>query len=207
MTDVGDDRPTKKFKAPVPPEIKAYVKKSISRSVETKRLITLVQANPDLAGSATVLSNIIKGDDGYQRDGNEVTVQGLDVRGAIYLADTTNFVRVIFFQWHENTAVSVPTPASILESKSGGGTPWLELPAHDERKTYTILSDRTYTLHSSQPVVRFTEYISARRAKKINYIHDANSAIGHIYVALLSDSGAVSHPAVEIMCGLRYKDE
>lgn len=133
-------------------------------------------------------------------------LSSIDIRGYLTKADTTNKVRLIVFQWKVPMQYHTPTAANILENYAGDGT--LDLVRdynYDNRKSFRILYDKLYSMNSTVESVLIKTRLR-RFTKKLQYDGAGTNHQNGVYVMLLSDSAAASHPQLDLKVTKYYTD-
>lgn len=112
--------------------------------------------------------------------------------------DTTNFIRMILFQWKDR---SIPSTTDILVTAND----YIQLHNFERRQQYKVLYDR---------VVPFTYNGDNAKAWTLK-IKNANKDLTYagtevqkngMYMFLVSDSSAVVHPVLNLRCRSYYTD-
>ena len=91
------------------------------------------------------MSIIPQGDTDQSREGDRLRLTSIQFRCNIIGADTSNMVRLIFFQWLIDDTVDVPAPDEILQV-SGIGQPWAPLTPYTKDKAgykFVVIHDET----------------------------------------------------------------
>ncbi|AUM61975.1 capsid [uncultured virus] len=199
--------------------------------VEKKQVVKIVRANQELkyfnsitaaSGLSTTptmfqLTNIPQGDTDTTRDGDRLKLLKFYVRGSFVFGDSTNFIRLIFFQWKPN---STPVSTSVLLPGPSGSVDYLSQYNHDLRQEYKILYDKTFTLVSySQVGVPSNQYIPIasnsiklfkfmRKPKSTNlqYTGGTTSGTNQVWWMAMTDSSVVPHPAIEMSVKFMFTD-
>lgn len=131
------------------PVTKRQVKRLIKYDQETKYFGGILNGvNISSTGTVADFLNIPQNDTDSGRNGDRIR---LEKRLEIYIAVNTvpantnpgNRVRVILFQWKEQTT---PTLANILLTGVSGGIDVSSMYSHDYRMLYRIILDKTFTL-------------------------------------------------------------
>lgn len=183
-------------------QIRKVAKSVINSQSELKYFDTAAAAAPDHAGYLQCLSLIPAGSSDTSRDGDQAYMTSMNIRGSVMLADTTNYLRVILFVWK---AESTPINDDILSATFKGSTNYVLSPYHhDGRTNFTVLSDRTYSLHSDKTQINFN--ITKKLNKKILFNGGGTTAKNHIWMMTLSDSAAASHPSISVVSRVRFRD-
>jgi len=156
----------------------------------------------DLSGSVVDVTPIPQGDTDQSRDGDEVTLQHIELGYQIVCADATNMVRVIMFQWLPNNTPSVST---ILLSSGASYSPLSAL-STDQRPLYRILYDK---IHFLSLAANYNNGDMVKRkipVAKAQFIAGSTAGTSHIYLLFISDSGAASHPTASYYVKTEYFD-
>lgn len=165
-----------------------------------------------ISNSGTIydLSDMPQGTTDISRVGDRVHVTSLSLRLNVILADTTNLVRVLVFQWRQNSVSISPAFNKLLYSKDGASYDYKGFYRHDSLGVNFIpLYDRVLNLTNSgaNQQINLVKRINLRFAnRKISYDAGAVEGSNKFYLALVSDSGVVSHPAVTYEAYLSYTD-
>lgn len=162
----------------------------------------------DITGSITDLTSIAQGDTDQTRDGDQLYLRSIKGKAQIQVADTTNIVRFIIFQWYMDTNVvgSAPTVSQILQSVGTAIGPMSGY-NHDGRYNFRILYDRTCFLDTTDKVQCGLQwYINKGLRRKMQFHGGATGGKNKIYLLLLSDSGAATHPSVAYYNRTAYSD-
>lgn len=174
------------------------VNKVVMKSSEKKYWDVATTTSVDLSGSITDLTAIPQGDTDQTRDGDQLQIRSIKGKAQIQVADTTQIVRFIIFQWYMDTNVvgTAPTVGQILQSVGTGYGPMSGY-NHDGRYNYRVLYDRTCFLDTTDKVQCGLQwFINKGLRRKIQFHGGATGGKNKIYLLLLSDSGAATHPAV-----------
>jgi hypothetical protein len=156
------------------------------------------------------LSDIPQGVGTGQRIGRTVRLKGVEVQGNIARADDTNNIRLILFTWHpNNTTAPTWNPDIISRGISTGITNPVDLYALYQQlynpTAFTIHHDRiiSVTLDKDQCPFRMAESFN----HQVTFNTTALTGLHHLYLFVISDSGAVSHPVGDIVSQVFYTDE
>lgn len=121
------------------------------------------------------------------------------------VADATNVVRLLFYQWYPDDASDPPTPGTILENITYGWASVHRLDAKVRRK-FKILYDRAIVLSTSNACAQISANIDCSTLRKVEYTAGATSGKNLLYYLVVSDSVAVSHPSYTFSTGLYFQD-
>lgn len=126
----------------------AYVKGAIAPyggRKELKYIDTNLGKACDTTGSVTALNLIAVGDDNTTRDGREVVIKSVQMKGFLTRVDDTvgvaQYCRVMLVWDNAVNSGSIATIAQILTSSTGTAFPLI-----DNAARFTILSDQTLVL-------------------------------------------------------------
>lgn len=198
------------------PTVRQIVKKAINQMAEHKYynptpLTNSAVADPSVGATLGVITSVPQGLPDLSRDGDSLTMKNLFFRGNIYSASggtsESNIVRVIIFQWHQNTQSVTPSTASILSYIAAGqgvASPYV----HDQLKgkNYTIMYDRRFCVSDYGPgCVQFKGNLVPKR-KKIQFNGAGLTGTNHLYYLILSDSVAINHPTITINFQVNFLD-
>jgi len=166
------------------------------------------------AGGIFQLSIIPQGDTVTQRSGDQLMLKSLTIQGDVSVADGTNKVRFIVFQWRP---ITTPTIADILSAGVVAGTVDVySLYNFEKRSQYKILYDKRWVLMgnatSNYPItpasiINFKTVITKKLLKKLQYVSNSNS-VGHnqVWYLTLSDSAASYNPEISFVPRFEYYD-
>jgi len=147
-----------------------------------------------------------------QREDSRIQLKRLMVRFSVVGADATNLLRAIYFQWKPNNADDTPAIADILQPTGGplALDPYVFLRAN--RKKFKIISDRLYGTEVVTGPNHFVGKLEFRYSPGGRMIRDqyfngiALTSKNAIHLLLVSDSGAASHPAYNLVSILEFYD-
>lgn len=185
--------------------VKRYVRKQFNKIVETKYATRTFTSSPDNVGTVhDMIPAISQGTGDSNRIGDTILIKGIYMRYALTVADNTNYVRMIAFQWKGN---SVPTITSVL---SGVAPTFLSHYNKDTEGLYTILFDKTHTLilGDYRPCsVHYKKVFLKYCRKKLQYVSGTNTQVNDtINVLCISDSTTSTHPLIEFNIRWYYQD-
>lgn len=187
------------------------LRRAINSMIERKHLDTNLTSGFGSGGISTTgalleLSQIAQGDTETQRTGIQVTPQSLKLDLQLNIADTFNKFRVLIFKWYDTTT---PTLNDIL-NPAGYGT-FIQAPYNwvNGRAKYKIIMDSKALMTSAnKPVVYLRRNFRFSQFDKIRFNGSSASSgeTGRIWMAVASDSAALSHPTTTGYTRLVYKD-
>jgi len=196
---------SKNVSKPMQKAIQKVVNRSLSKEQEEKYQVFYLATNVDYSGAIVDVTAISQGDTDTTRDGDEIMPKSLNIRGTFVNADSTNAYRLIVFRYKNDTSLTGnPAMTNILNLTASVTAPFQSY-YHDARKTYNILHDSMYVTDTNNSIRKFNLHIPLAR-KSVNYINGATTGINKIYVGVISDSAASTHPAVSLVAEIRYTD-
>lgn len=204
----------RKLKPQVAKAVRSEVKRELRKAIEAKHQFgTLPQAAVEWGGFVGDLTPMAQGVTDNQRIGDEVRVSSIQLRGVVYndgngvTVDAENTVRLIVFQWHLDSQTQAPGVSGILRptdllTVAAPFAPWNETNRHQFR----VLVDRQFTLSKNGPNAQGFRYNLTKPTRTIKYNDGATHGEDKIYYALVSDSGADTHPHVTMTWAVNYRD-
>jgi len=185
---------------------KGYVKKMLDKAQEIKFYDESGTVSLSTSGSVFCVSDLAQGDTDITRDGDKIVLKSMQLRGTMTLADTSNIIRIIVFQWFPVDTASDPTADDILQTTGTFGI--VSAYQHDQRNQYHILADRTYTLTTaSQPYRHWQIKIPFKYVKKqATFLAGGVYGANHIHILMISDSAAVADPTCSFYSRIYYTD-
>lgn len=153
------------------------------------------------SGSIYSLTDIPQGDDDQSRDGDTLKLYDVQSRYSIVVGDATNIMRVLIFKWD---APSTPTVAGVIED--AGGNPYSALSSirHDARQYLHILHDRLHTVSTSNSIVH--NVVWQKLKGSIQYQTASTTGSRKVYLLIISDSAAATHPTFTAYNCVRFTD-
>lgn len=182
---------------------------------EKKYLYGTVITGTTASGTVTSLSTIAQGDGDSQRDGDQITVSSMEIRGFMYPdqpAGANNQVfRMIIFQWLLSD-LTPPVVNDVLLLAE-----YTSLYNHDKRYQFRILYDKTYSTGVGSTAagdyhvtpVSFHFRINRGFRRRIQYQGGGTAGTNKIYALLISSSDTLavgSYPIVNWAFKLNYHD-
>lgn len=190
---------------------KKYVKKLFDKNIENK-FLDLNEVPTNIVqgiGFLERLTPISQGTTDVTRIGDKVRLKALFLDYQIVCSDATNLVRVVVFQWHPQTNLVAATLTEIFQYFAIGDNREVLSPyVHDYGDQFRVLYDRLYTLDLASAYTKsFKGVISLKRAKKqMAYAAGGSQGSNQLYIAVLSDSSAASHPTFTYVSRVIYED-
>lgn len=196
-------------KARVPKATRAYVKGQLTRQLETKYYNRFNQTiSTDYSGSLVDLTALIaQGITVAGRVGDRIDLRSIEWRGQITSADSHNFVRFALVQFRENSTAGAPVIGDWLETVNNTLAP-TTLWNWDRRTEYRVLWDKTYYVDTGDDyALQFAGKIPSTKLKtSVHYDPGVNTGSNHVYLLIITDSAAVTHPSVSYDMRITYKD-
>jgi len=160
----------------------------------------------DTVGSAgttcySPMSGITQGlQDLAQRVGDEIRPISFSIKGEIVGADSTNVVRLIVFQWKQET---VPVIGDVIQTANVNS-----FYNHDNAGLFKILFDRRYTTsYNGNDVKQVNVNITKGFNRMVKYNATSSTQFHNgIYICLISDSASFNHPGFNLITRVRYTD-
>lgn len=171
----------------------------------------------DTTGTVTFLNLVAVGDDNTTRDGRQVLINSLQVRGNVFPVDSiTNDTdcRVIFFWDNANNSGSGATIAQVLTAANSHAFPLI-----DNANRFTILKDMTFpvgrtqdtatTSYSHSPSIHSFDFYM--KIKQITQYSGTTAAIGSIQngalgMITIGDQAAGGGGTFTIATRVRFSD-
>jgi len=133
------------------------------------------------------------------RTGPTINLNKIFLNLTCVLADTTNVFRIVLFKWLMNSASDAPSLAELFGTPSDPVTS----PFNGSKPSrFKILVDERIRLDIAH-VEELRSY-KLKQNSKLEYEPGFNTGRNHIYFLVVSDSGAVPHPAYDIVWQLQY---
>lgn len=180
--------------------------------VSEKKFLDQASGPTQIGYDAPVISLIsmpVQGDSVNTRDGDNLFIKSLRLKGQVATSGQDVRVRVIVFQWMEDNATSSPTASDILQDVTQYdilNSPYkINGPKH-----FKVLMDRRYVLDSpGQTWSRLFQANLKLPQKKIQFNAGLATGVGQVYVMTLSDTYTVASGSggnVTWYSRLRYLD-
>ncbi|AXH73561.1 MAG: coat protein [Cressdnaviricota sp.] len=178
--------------------IVATVKSVIERQTEKKHYYndfgaSYSSASPD--SNFVNLTPITQGAGDTQRIGDTTKPYSLYLSFGGGYTGTNAAVRILVFQWNQVTSPSI---SEILYSVTDGqdlvNSPISQDGLH--AKKFRILMDKRIITHQYDPKISFVKRMSLKGCRQIGFMGGSTTAAGHIYMWIISDSGATTPPFI-----------
>lgn len=196
-------RPSKKF-------VKT-VRHIIEKTVEKKYRFYQSGSTVSSLGYALYLTDVPIGTSDTTRIGDQISLRSVRFKITATVADTTNWVRVILFQYipQIDSSTFTPTTYPIANILIDTTTTWLSPYSHDNRYNFRILYDKTHLVVSNQSnqLTMFKGFIKKFPRDKIQYYAGSTTTqVNAIHMLILSDSGVAPHPSFTYSIKLNFSD-
>jgi len=145
------------------------------------------------------------------RIGDKISWNSLTIRGSIVGADDWNVVRIMLVQWKEDDQSDPITFGNVLEDTT---RPWKSAYNHDYGFKFSVLYDRRFrvannTAGQGNNLVNFMIRKKPRgrfMARTIKYVGSTVYGRGKLFLMMVTDSTAGSHPSIDYYSRLSYTD-
>lgn len=204
-------RTYKKRTAARRPAVRKVVKAELYKQIETKYWDGAIETNTlsssglayYLLSDPNPVTTISQGANGDNYVGNKMKPTHITIRGRLTAADSYNVCRFVVLQVK---GVFVPTGSSIFQNTYALSAPLLSL-NRDYNDRYRVLADRMITVDATDTSKQFKIMIPGKRLYPVSF-SDANGTAenGGLYIVMVSDSSAVSHPSFGLAWRVFYKD-
>ncbi len=202
-----ETRPVRTVGAPVnqaaPPRVPAPVMLKEPKYIDTSAVATAAPST----GVFASLSATVNGTTDITRIGDQIELHSLEFRFSITVADSSNLVRVIVFQWLADDTSDVPSASKLLQAP--GAQPYNSAINHDNSSKLTILYDKVIPTATYYPVKHESVLIALDRSpvrKILKYAAGASTGNNMIYLFMCSDSGPSPHPSVDYYARVNFYD-
>lgn len=194
--------------------VKAIISNQLKEKVELKYVDETFNAT-SISFTPTFydLTEISNGTGKDRRIGSDITLTSIQFQLSFTKADTTNFIRMVLFQWYPNNDDSPPDWTKLFQYHTVG------VPVDQQELmsplaiteadvgTYKIMMNKQFLLDTEESVQLMNGFIKKGFRKNISYAGSLPTVgTNHIYLLLVSDSGATSHPTISGHFRLRYTD-
>lgn len=191
---------------------KAYVKKQIHKDEETKYFDKVQSAITAIDYSGTnisLLSGVTQGVGDSQRVGDKITLRALRLRLAVAYNGLDATIRVILFQYKQQTALHPAAVSELLTPGYVGTINAAEAPfTHDYQGFYKPFYDKTVCITSVGPKLKYFDIKPSLKflRKTIAYSAGTTDAYGHIYCLVISNVTGVNAPQSTLVSRIWYDD-
>lgn len=153
------------------------------------------------------ITNIAGGTGPATRADRSITLKHALLKFTCYSADTFNVCRVIVIQARGSYPGATPTGADVFQAVSGGAG-LLEALKPINQETFHILYDQTMTFTTAAWSCESHQARIVPKQKIIRYADSTGTTAtsGDIFIGIMSDSGAVTHPGLDWFVKLHYTE-
>lgn len=199
-------------------EVQRQVKRTIDRQKDYK--ICTREVGPvgvDFAGSTyNLLNDLVRGDNARNNfEGAHIQIKNIHIRGNVSVGDNSNIMRVVIFQWMDDTP---PTTISILDNTGiiGGVNAPYATRNWSNRPLYKILRDDLFDLQATSlnaggpnGNIKVLDYwIKSKKITKTFYAATSGAVQkGSVWMTIVSDSGSIPNPQLTFTCEIVFTDE
>jgi len=185
-------------------DVRKMIKSFAEAQIEDKYFV--LNSGPtsiDFNGTVQDMMLISQGLSDLNRIGDEIRITSMSLNLQVIGVDATNLMRVVIFKWRPAT---VPSVASILSF--GGGTANAPLSAlnRDRSVDYKIYYDHTFALSTATNVSQAVSIKHIPLKGLCQYQAGTTSGTNHLYLLVISDSGAVPNPSLQFMTRVNFTD-
>lgn len=162
----------------------------------------------DNQGYVICLTNIAQGTTDQERVGDKILPKSIHMRYKLTATDAQNLMRIIIFRWHPVAATggAPPAAADILFQLTGTANAPLDGYEVDSRSQFAVLYDRCHNLNTTDKTsVLVNKFIKCGKIP-VKYDAGTTTAADHLWLFIISDSGAIAHPTFQGTARLLYND-
>jgi len=183
--------------------VKQMIKSSIASTDEMKYYASVQNITVDFSGTVLSVFQPSQGTGDTNRIGDKTLLKHVEVTYAVGAGDAQNIFRVMLIKWNQATT---PVPSDILMGTGNTQAPLYPL-LWDNRDKITVLYNRFHTLilNSSASLQQGTFSIPIKGRVDFSGGGTTN-AVNQLYLLVISDSGAVTHPSFEYVCNVWFTD-
>lgn len=189
---------------------KAQVAKLISANEEIKYIDTAWSAySVDLTGTTAILTATAQGTAQSQRLGSQIKPLSVKLNLSCAAADTTNYMRIIVWQYKGASSTFTPSIPFILATAGAGVQEVISPYNYTNKKLYKILYDEQVALSTQGPTCAIWSQrinLPKKLITDFNAGAASTSAMNHICFSVLSDSAAPTHPTLNGTVRVFYSD-
>lgn len=193
--------------------LKALVRQQVANELkaqdELKTYDVIYSTTASSAGQVlAVTSGIARGNLSSQRQGAQILVKYCQFRMwmSTNTTDIDDTVRVILFQWSDDTTPTTAAVASTDILADIGTNPFLSAISRDNGRRMRILHDSMQTMSENGDFAKTLKVFSKVNSKASWKFNSTNPENGQIYCAVISDSAAIPHPAIKVNFRVRFTD-
>ncbi len=186
-------------------EVKQIVKSLLKEVQELKIFISQSTGiNVDYGGSIVDLSAITQGDSDVSRDGDRVQLMEWSFSYNVQVADTYNLFRVVLFQYVPDSNLGAPAVTNVIQTNGSVNGP-ISYKSIDFVKDVYILYDKLVFVDTYHPIIPNRVLIKKFHDKQMQFT-GATSRTNGLFMMVISDSAAATHPAIQYYSTIRFTD-
>lgn len=189
---------------------KAQVNRLIRANEEVKFLDTAFTAvGVDITGTSNIMTATAQGTAQGQRLAAQIKPLSVRFNYTWTAPDTTNFCRVIIWQYKAASSTLAPVIPFILQSTGAGVPEPVSQYNYSNKTLYKILYDETVALSATGPdSVSISKRINLPKKLQVDFNAGAAStaAMNHVCVSVITDSAAPTHPVLNGVFRVFYTD-
>lgn len=189
---------------------KRITKRKVMNMVhETKYLFgQVINQSATLAGTITKLTPPAQGDNIGARDGDRIIWKNIQGKWSAVGADANNAIRFTIVQWLPDDLSDALTALSQIFQDSTS-TPHISpfVLNTNARSKFRVLYDKLLLTTLTGPDYKYSAIrVPPSRFKATMFGAGLSTGRGMLYIIYVSDSGAVSHPAISASFVYRFQD-
>ena len=196
-------------KASVSKGVKKYINKRLRKVGELKHaVITVLNTTTSATTAFYQLTPPAVGNTDITRVGDVYKMESLDIGFNFSSADATNVIRVIIFAWGQT---DTPTSALVFEDTSVN--PVSELTGGLNRDSINsgrmvLIKEFHITLNGVARPNHYFRFKKSLRSLKSVHMSGGSATVGRntLYMAYISDSSVVTHPAIQFAGVVDFRD-
>ncbi len=184
----------------------AQVKRLLNKELEQKAIYTGGDQSISSSGYNVNLMPIASGSASNQRTGNEITPVLLKINAIMECVDTHNSVRLLIYRWRPDSTIDFPNIIDILNLAAlSATTSPAAIVVDDFEAKLVVLVDHIFaqTLGNDDLSVFRKEM---RLPPFKTTFNGTTTGSSQIFMSLVSDSAASSHPILHFMVEVKYQD-
>lgn len=153
------------------------------------------------------ITNIASGTGPASRADRSINLTHALIKFTCYSADTFNVCRVILIQARGSYPGATPTSGDVFQTVSGGAG-LLDVVKPINQETFRILYDQTMTFTTAAWSCESHQARVVPKQKTIRFADSTGTTAtsGDIFIGIMSDSGAVTHPGLDWFVKLHYTE-
>ncbi len=169
---------------------------------------TQVAQSISISGTFYSLTATTNGTTDITRIGDRITLHSLEFNWSAIVADSSNIVRAIVFQWIPDDASDAPTLSKLLAQAS---TPVNSPFNHDSAFKAKILYDHrviltTYEICRGDKVLLMLDTPGRGINPQVQYSAGSSTGMRNLFLCLVSDSGPSPQPQVDFVARCNWFD-